>query len=437
MQNENSTLAESKSETKPQAVGASLTVQKPSSRLLAGLAIGAVLLVVAGFALGYLPRSRVQAEVVGDAAARAQAVPAVTVAIAKRAALESEIRLPATVQAGTEAPILARADGYLKRRYVDIGDRVRAGQVLAEIDAPELDQQVAQAEAVVAQASAAVEQAKAARDQGAANERLAKVTAERWAKLLSKGAVSRQENDVYQAQYQAQMAGTQALDRARLAGESSLAAAKANYERLTQMRSYRQVRAPFSGVITMRNVDEGALISAGQTLLYRVAQGGAVRAYVNVPQTFAGAVQPGQAARLQFAELPGQSFTGTIVRASDALDAASRTLLTEIHVPNPNGLLHAGMYAQVSLTVRYSTAPILVPGEALVTAGDGTQVGTVDSTSRIHFRNVTIGRDYGKTVEVLEGLNDGDKVVLNPGDAVREGTRVELRIAPGAGRKSE
>ena len=289
--------------------------RRPSTKTVSMLGISLLALAGAGFAAGFLPRSHVKAAVSAESRAEGAALPVVQVAPVKRASGESVVQLPAGIQAVTEAPILARTDGYLKRRLVDIGDRVAAGQVLAEIDAPEIDEQVSQAGAAVDQARATLEQTKAAIDQGRANEGMARVTAERWANLLLKGAVSRQEHDVYQAQFQAQSANVQALERASTAAQSQVAALEANRQRLLQLRSYREVRAPFTGIVTMRNVDTGALISAGQTLLFRIAQQGAVRAYVNVPQQYAGDVAAGQIARLEVSDMPGRVFEGHVVPA--------------------------------------------------------------------------------------------------------------------------
>ena len=208
----------------------------------------------------------------------------------------------------TEAPILARADGYLKSRLVDLGDRVRAGQPLAEIDAPELDQQIRQAEAAVEQAQASLEQAQASLEQGKSNRDLARITAERWKTLAAQGVVSQQDNDQYQAQLAAQNANVQALEKAISAQRSNVAAAKANLARLQEVQGYRVVKAPFDGVITLRNVDVGALVSTGNTLLYRIAQTGTLRTYVNVPQANANSIHVGQPAAVDALQFSGPAF---------------------------------------------------------------------------------------------------------------------------------
>ena len=263
--------------------------------------------------------------------------------------------LPGNIQAFTDSPIYARASGYLKQWYIDIGARVKAGQVLAEIDAPELDQQVRQAKASIQQTQAALDQALANQQQGKANEELARVTAQRWSNLVAKGAVSRQENDQYQAQYQAQVANLKALEKAIAAARSNIAAAQANLGRLQEMQSYKIVKAPFDGVITARNTDVGALINAGNggpaQELFHMASTAKLRVYVNVPQAYSRAAVPGIKADLTLAEFPGRRFPGKLVRTAEAIDAATRTLLTEVDVDNASGELRPGAYAEVHLKI--------------------------------------------------------------------------------------
>ena len=397
---------------------------RPSHRALFLLAAVALLLIVVGFLAGYVPYQRRESLLTAEAKAQEESVPSVTVMPVQAGAADSELVLPGNIQAFTEAPILARADGYVKKRFVDIGDRVKSGQVVAEIEAPELDQQVRQAKAALEQTQSAQEQAVANLRQGKTNEELARVTAQRWSNLAKKGVVSRQENDQYQAQYQAQLANSQALEKAIGVARSNVSAAEANLARLTELKSYKQVRAPFSGVITVRNVDLGALITAGSTLLFREAQTGVVRAYVNVPQSDAGSVHVGQAAQVVVSEIPGRTFSGTITRTSDSLDMASRTLLTEVQVPNPDGLLKPGTYVQVDLNNRRKTPPLLIPGDALVVRTEGPQVAVVGPDGRVHFQKIALGRDYGDRIEILSGLSAGQNVVINPGDTVRDGARV-------------
>jgi RND family efflux transporter MFP subunit len=398
------------------------------------LAIAAILLVitvgiVAAFFAGYLPRQRLNSLVQAEAAEQSQSLPRVDVIQVHRAAGISELDLPGNIQAITEAPILARTEGYLEKRFVDIGDRVQAGQPLATIAAPELDEQVRQIKAALQQSHDALDQASANLEQGRANRELARVTAERWSKVAGHGAVSKQENDQYQAQYQAQIAAVQSLEKAVAAQRSNVAQAEANLAHINEMQGYRSVKAPFAGVITLRNVDVGALVNTGNTLLFRIAQTNTLRTYVNVPQINANSIKTGQRARLRLTNLPGREFNGTVVRTSNALDAASRTLLTEIEVPNADGALLPGMYASVRLLEPpadpKAAAAILVPGDSLQVAADGTRIAVLRPDNTVHYQPVEVGRDYGDKLEIVSGLSDGDTIIPRPGDAVREGVKVE------------
>jgi RND family efflux transporter MFP subunit len=397
----------------------------PSGVTIWAIFLGVAVLVAIAFFAGYIPLQKRTALLAGEAKEAEQSLPRAEVIQVSRSASKSELNLPGNIQAFTEAPILARADGYIKRRMVDIGDHVRAGQPVAEIEAPELDQQVQQARANLQQTQAALEQYQANYQQGKANLELARITAERWSSLAGQGVVSRQDNDQYQAQYQAQTANVEALEKAIAAQRSTIAAAQANLARLDDMQGYRVVKAPFDGVITQRNVDIGALVSTGTTLLYRIAQTATLRAYVNVPQANASFIRPGQAARLTVTNLPGRFFVGTVARSSDSLDPNSRTLLVEIQVPNPDGALLPGMYAQVDLSNPRPNAPLLVPGDALVARAEGTQVALVRADHTVHLQKITVGRDYGDRLEILGGLQEGDMIIANPGELAREGIQVD------------
>jgi RND family efflux transporter MFP subunit len=395
--------------------------------------IGCLTLVAIGgaFVFGYLPRQKREGIIVAEAKEQQSALPIVNVTPVVRSLDNAGLVLPGSLAAVTEAPILARSEGYIKRRYVDIGDHVKTGQLLAEIEAPEVDHQVAQAAAAVRQAQAAIEQANANYQQGKANEGLAKLTADRWQRLAAKGAVSVQENDQYQAQYQAQVANLNALEKAVSESKSSLGSAEANLSRLKEMQGYEKVIAPFAGIITARYVDTGALISANTTLLYRLAQADRLRVYVNVPQSNVEAVHTGQSAQLTIAELPGRIFIGTVTRTANSLDPATRTLLTEVQVPNPAGQLLPGMYSQVDLRTTKTAGSLLIPGDALVNRANGTLSAVVGPDNVIHFRKVTVGRDYGDRIEIQEGLAEGDLVVENPSDVVQEGAKVNAVRAAG------
>jgi RND family efflux transporter MFP subunit len=397
----------------------------PSRHTIWAIALGVAVLIVIAFLGGYIPLEKRKALITGEALEQEQALPRARVVQLARSPKTSEMELPGNIQAITEAPILARADGYIKRRMADIGDRVKAGQPLLEIEAPELDQQVRQAQAAREQARAALEGALANLEQGKANMELARVSAQRYASLVTQGAVSRQENDVYQAQYQAQTASVNALEKAIAAQRSNVGAAEANVARLESMSGYRLVKAPFAGVITLRNVDVGALVTTGSTLLFRIAQMDTLRIYINVPQSNASFIRQGQTASLRISNLPGRLFTGAVARTSNSLDPNSRTMLVEVHVANRDGALLPGMYAQVSLSSTRANPPLLLPSDALVVRPEGTVVAVVRGDHTVHLQNVQVGRDYGDRMEIVSGLSEGETVIPSPGDLAREGLKVE------------
>lgn len=397
----------------------------PSAVTIWAIFLGVIVLIVAAFFTGYIPLKKRMAVIGAQAQEQEEALPRVQVIEVRRSSGKSELELPGNIQAVTEAPILARADGYIKRRMVDIGDRVQAGQPVAEIEAPELDQQIRQVKANLQQAQAALEQALANHEQGKSNLEMARVTAQRWGALVAQGVVSKQDNDQYQAQYQSQLAGVQALEKAIAAQRANVAATEANLARLDEMQGYRVVKAPFAGVITQRNVDVGALVNAGSTLLYRIAQTGTLRTYVNVPQTNTNSIHVGQPARLSVTNLPGRYFNGTVARTANALDPTSRTMLVEVQVPNADGALMPGMYAQVDLSSTRANAPLLIPGDALMNRSDGLQVAIVRPDSTVHLQKIEVSRDYGDRMEVIRGLQEGDRIISNPGDNAREGVKVE------------
>jgi RND family efflux transporter MFP subunit len=398
---------------------------RPSRLTIWALCLSVLVILVIAFFAGYLPLHNRTAQIAGEAREREQALPRVAVVTVGRSSHENALRLPGNIQATTEAPVLARADGYIKQRLVDIGDRVHTGQTLAIIEAPELDEQVRQAQANVQQARAAVDQANANLQQGRSDLELARVTAKRWSSLVSDGSVSVQENDQYQAQYQSKIAAVHALEQALIGQRGGVGAAEANLARLENMKGYRIVVAPFDGVITLRNVDTGALVNNGNTLLFRIAQTGTLRTYVNVPQTNAGSVHLGDAASLTVSNLPGSTFNGAVARTANSLDPASRTLLVEVHVPNPNSILLPGMYAQVELSNARANPPLLIPSDALIISGDGMQVALVGSNHRVHLQSIVAGRDYGDRIEVMSGLRDGDTIIASPGDIFQEGAEVD------------
>jgi RND family efflux transporter MFP subunit len=380
------------------------TTWQPSGFTIWSIVLGLIILIVAAFFVGWIPLHKRQALIYAEARAQGEAVPLVEVIKISRSNPKSDLQLPGSIQALTEAPILARANGYIKRRLVDIGDRVKEGQPVAEIEEPEVDAQLAQARADLATAEA--------------NVKLAGVTAQRYQDLLKSDAVSKQDVDNYAGDYSAKQAMEQS--------------AAANLKKLDEMKSFETVYAPFSGVITLRNVDVGALVNAGSTLLFRVAQTSTLRTYVNVPQADADSVRAGQLARLSVSNFPGRYFTGAVARTANSLDPTTRTMLVEIQVPNPNGVLLPGMYSQVDLSSARTDPPLLIPGAALIVRADGAQVAVVRADHTVHFQKIGIGRDYGDRLEVVSGLEPGDTVITNPRDFVREGVKVSPVNAPGS-----
>jgi RND family efflux transporter MFP subunit len=404
-------------------------VWHPSSLTIWAIFLGALVLGAIAFFAGYIPLEKRRAAVVSETKEEQQALPRVEVVQVGRSTRQSGLQLPGNIQPITEAPVLARADGYIAKRLVDIGDRVKAGQTLAEIDAPELTEQVGQAKATVRQAQAALEQANANVQQGKTDMELARVMARRSAQLVAKGAVSKQDDDQSQAQYNSKLAAVESLEKAIDVQRANLNAAQSSLARLEKMQSFCTVQAPFDGVITLRNVDVGALVNSGNTMLYRIAQMATLRTYVNVPQAYADAIQPGEPALVTVTNLPGREFQGEVARSASALDPSSRTLLVEVHVPNPTSLLLPGMYAQVELRSIRAQPPLLVPSDAMIVRADGAQIAVVGTDHIVHLRKIDAGRDYGDRVEVLNGLHEGDMIVANPGDAVREGLKVDTVLA--------
>jgi RND family efflux transporter MFP subunit len=361
------------------------------------------------------------------------AIPAVSVIHPRLGESKQELVLPGNLQAFTYAPIFARTSGYLKKWYADIGTPVKAGQVLAEIEAPELDQQLRQAKANLQQAQAALEQALANRQQSKANEDYAKITADRWKQLAAQGVVSSQDNDQRQSQYQALVANTQALDKAIAAARSNVAAQEANIGLLEQLQDYRIVKAPFDGVITARSTDIGALINAGNggtaQELFRMAASQRLRLFVNVPEVSSRAAVPGVAAELVLAEYPGRKFHGKLVRTADAMDATTRTLLTEIDVDNASGELRPGSYAEVHMALSGGRA-LIIPVSSMLFRSEGLSVGVVRAGKKgdgtVEMVPVTVGKDFGNEVEITSGIAERDLIIENAPDSLTSGTVVRV-----------
>jgi multidrug efflux pump subunit AcrA (membrane-fusion protein) len=429
-----------------------------------------VVLLAAALLAGYLPR-RMTTRQLDRAAARFRSTPSlVNAATVVRAPRETQVSFPATITPITEAYVYARATGYLKRRWVDIGDRVTAGQLLAEIDAPDLDLQVAQAQASLSQAQGQLGQTEATLQQLIATRDLAAVTWQRYQVLTKTGAVSRQAGDNQATAAKTSEANVAAGEKNLVAAQELVRASKAALDRLVALQNYEKVVAPFAGIVTARNVDVGALISAtGSSLgparsnaagpsdvpssgeIFRIAQIGRLRVLVPLPQSEASGIHVGEPATVTIEQLPEQMFHGRISRTSESLDAASRTLLTEVEVANPRGALLPGMYATVNFITVRAVPPFLVPGASVVVQANGTSLAVLrplspDERQRaqsegtdpailarariVHFDKVKLGKDYGTTVEVIDGLKDGDSVVVDPGDVVKEG--VIVQIAPSA-----
>lgn len=398
---------------------------RPSGLTIWALVLAITVVLAIAFLAGYIPLQKRQALIRTEMRHEEQSLPRVEVIPVRRSTRTSELELPGSVEAITEAPILARASGYIQTRMADIGDRVRAGQPLAEIEAPELDDQVRQAKANLEQARAALDKALANYNQGKADTEFARATAERWARLFARGVVSRQENEQYQTQSQSRLASLESLEKAIAVERGNIGAVEANLERLEEMQSYRVVRAPFDGIVTLRNVDVGALVNAGGTLLFRIAQTGTMRIYVDVPQLNASSVRVGQMARLRVSNLPGRIFRGSVARTANALDPNSRTMLVEVRVANTDGALLPGMYAQVDLSSARTDPPLVVPSDALIARGGGTMVAVVRPDHTVHLERVEVGRDYGDRLEITSGLEDGDNIITNPADTTREGMEVD------------
>lgn len=362
-----------------------------------------VLVLAAGglAALGILPKLRAKEALRKET--DEFAAPTVAVIKPERASPAEEVILPGNIQAYVDAPIYARTSGYLKSWYFDIGAHVRRGQLLAEIESPEVDLQLQQARAELGMSQA--------------NSHLAQITADRYTKLLKTDSVSQQDTDTAVQNVEAQL--------------SSVKSAQANVARLEQMVSFEKVYAPFDGVITARNTDVGQLIDSGSSggparELFHIQAMNKLRVYVSVPQIYTYAATPGIKADLTFGELPGRRFTGTLVRTADALDPATRTLLVEVDVPNPTYLLRPGAYTEVHFKLKSRASTLLIPATALIFRAEGLRVGTIKDGNRAALVPITIGRDFGDKVEVASGLSPNETVVATPPDSLVDGEVVRV-----------
>jgi RND family efflux transporter MFP subunit len=384
-------------------------VSKPSqTRRGLRRAVTVMLVAAAAFALGsqiyFGIRTRVEAGTKLQQTTEQSAILAVDITHPQSGAPTQEVVLPGSTQAFVDSPIYARTSGYLKRWYFDIGARVKQGDLLAEIDTPEIDQQLRQARADL--------------DTAKANQDLAQTTADRWQFLLTSGSVSKQETD-------------QAVSNLR-AQKAAVESNSANVHRLEDLQSFEKVYAPFDGVITVRSTDIGALINAGAGTpaqeLFHMASIARLRLFVAVPEVYSRAAQNGARASLTLDEFPGEKFTGTLVRNSNSIDPASRTLNTEVDVDNPTGRLLPGAYVSVHLKLPEVVRSVTVPANALLFRSEGLRVGVVRNGQAV-LVPIAIGRDFGSTVEVVSGLNRSESVILNPTDSLISGTPV--RVNPG------
>jgi multidrug efflux pump subunit AcrA (membrane-fusion protein) len=410
----------------------------------------AVLVLAGAVALGLAPRLKRRAELSASVRA-AQVAPAVAVVTPTRAPVTVDLVLPGSIQAIQEIAVYARVDGYLKARRVDLGSRVEPGQVLAEIDTPELDEQLAQARSTLSQARAVVGQARSSLGQARATLQHAnatltynQTTLDRWRQLGARELVSKQDVDDRRVLYDgsradvaAAEANVHSLEANVAAAEANVTANEANVARLLDLQAFHKVRAPFAGIVTARNVDNGALIGAGsspnQTPLFRLAQIDTLRVFVSVPQTFVASIVTGLPAEILVREFPTATFRAKVVNTAGALDPAARTLLTEVHLPNPKDVLRPGMYADVKLGITRKDPPLLVPSSAVLTPAAGPRVATVAADGTLRFRAVQLGRDSGRTVEIVGGLGPEDAVVVVPRDDAREGMPVRAVPAHRAG----
>jgi RND family efflux transporter MFP subunit len=371
------------------------------------IAVLALVIVAAIVISGILPRIHARADL--DKETAEMAIPTVSVVHPKRGAPAQEVVLPANVQAYIDAPIYARTNGYLKHWYADIGAHVKAGQLLADIETPEVDQQLRQSRADLATAQA--------------NLNLSQITANRYEDLLKTDSVSKQDTDNAAGDFAAKQA--------------TVHSAEANVRRLEELQAFEKIYAPFDGVITARNTDIGALIDSGssggsRTELFHIAQPDKLRVYVNVPETYSQAAKPGLTADLVLSEFPGQRFQGTLVRTAEAIDQSTRTLLVEIRVNNPTGTLLSGAYAEVHLKLPTAASAFILPVNALLFRSEGLRVAAITDGKHVELRQVTLGHDFGSEVEVIAGLTGNESVVINPPDSIVAGEEVRV-VQPAAG----
>lgn len=378
--------------------------------LLVALAIALVL--AALFFVRWLPSHRARAALEAETKTRASAIPRVEVITPKVIASDRALSLPGTVSAVEETIVYARTSGYVRKWNVDLGDVVKEDQVLAELETPELDRQISQARAQLAQTEAGVVQAKA-------NASFSQQNLVRQQQLKEQGLASQSELDKAKAQADVDAAGV-------TVATANVSAQRANVQRLIQVQEFAKVAAPFGGRVTTRMVERGALVNEGQTPLFKISATDPVRVFIQVPQDLAPSVHIGVGAKVKLREFPTRDFDGTVARAAGALDQQTRTMLTEVRVPNPKGELLSGMYAQVSLTLPTPHRVLEVPATAVLSDATGLRVAAVRSDNHVQLVPVTIERDNGPTIEIASGLDGTERLVKVPTAALADHTEVEV-----------
>jgi RND family efflux transporter MFP subunit len=411
---------------------ARLPHQKSHAKFIASLAVVGVLL-AAGVLYGVFKRQTHDQALAATADDESSRAPVVNVGHVRQSGAKSTIELPGDLVARVETPLFARVDGYLKLRPVDIGDHVKKGDLLIEIETPDLDAQIAQGEATLAQSKATLSQLKAALAVTKSNAKLAQTTAERYRILLKQESVAQQDYDNYAAAAEVAEANINQAQENIHAEEATITANAASVQRMKELKIYAKLIAPFDGVITFRSAqsDPGTLITSGNTTasreLIRVSEISTIRIFVNVPQSYSTLIHAGQTADLTVDEFPGRTFSATVRGTTNSVDPASRSLLAVLLVDNRKGELLPGMYAKVRFALPKMVSVTMLPADALVLKTDGPHAAVVGADHKVHFHKLVLGRDFGAEIEVNSGLNEGDAVVLNPTDAIREGVVVETK----------
>jgi RND family efflux transporter MFP subunit len=398
---------------------------KTTARIAVGVAVLLVLL-----AIGIVPRVLRNREARDVVQASTVLLPEVTVVHPKNAPPQSSLSLPGNLEPMYSASVYARTNGYIEKRFVDIGTHVKVGQLLAIISTPEIDQQLNQARADVVQASAVIQQTKAALQQAQANLDIARITRDRYAPLIDRHAVTQQSLDEANEALNARTADVAAANANIAVSEASLKSRQANVARLEQLQGFERVVAPFEGVVTARNVEQGDLVNdgsgGGARSLFDVAQSDVLRVQVEVPQSSALSIQDGQQATITVSERPGRQYVAKVTRSAQSVDLAARTMLTEVQVDNHDGSLVPGMYGQVKFEVKQTEPAVVIPSTALVIDKSGMHVVTLSADSRVHFVPVDIGQDMGDLVQISQGLRGGETLVSNPSDLLSDGQKVSI-----------